>query len=315
MNTRDTRHWAQLGEAGSPRALRIGLWLAMHGGRAVMRGLLWPISLYFVFANRSPQHALADSLRRLQGSTGLRSFWLRWRIVRHFATTILDRVFLLTGGLSALDIRTSGLHLLDAQLAKGQGAILLGSHLGSFETLRALGRSKPDASIHILMKRQHNSALMDQLAALNPDVEAAIIDADKHPVSVAAEINSAIKAGGLVGILGDRAAEAEPVAEVEFLGGRASVPTSAFTLAAVSRAPIILCFGLYRGGNRYDLIFEAFTPAVSLRRGERGAQVQALAQAYADRLAHYAAQAPSNWFNFHDFWAQPAAPRSLDMAA
>lgn len=315
MSTPDTRHWAQHGEVGSPRALRAGLWLATHGGRAVMRLLLWPISLYFLLANRGHQHALAEFLWRLRGASGPRNFWLRWRIVRHFSTTILDRVFLLTGGLSALDIRSTGLHLLDAQLAKGEGAILLGSHLGSFETLRALGRSKPDASIHILMKRQHNSALMDQLAALNPDVEAAIIDADSHPVSVAADINRAIKAGGLVGILGDRAAESEPVTAVDFLGARAYMPTSAFTLAAVSRAPIILCFGLYRGGNRYDLIFEAFSPAINLRRGERSAQVQALAQAYADRLAHHARLAPSNWFNFHDFWAQPSRSDSLDVAA
>ena len=308
------QHWADNRELGSPLALRVGLWLATHGGRAVMRLLLWPISLYFVLANRRHQTALGQYLQRLQGIGGLRGFWLRWRIIRHFATTILDRVFLLTGGLNALDIRSSGLHLLDAQLAKGEGAILLGSHLGSFETLRALGRSKPEASIHILMKRQHNSALMDQLAALNPDVEAAIIDADSHPVSVATDINRAIKAGGLVGILGDRAAESEPCTEVQFLGAPAWLPTSAFTLAAVSRAPIILCFGLYRGGNRYDLIFEAFADAVTLRRGERSAQVQALAQAYADRLAHYARQAPSNWFNFHDFWATPAASTTLERA-
>lgn len=308
-------HWAKQRELGSPWALRAGLWLATHGGRAVMRLVLWPVSLYFVLANRAHQAALADYLRRLQGTTGLRSFWLRWRIVRDFATTILDRVFLLTGGLSALDIRSTGLYLLDAQLAKGEGAILLGSHLGSFETLRALGRSKPDASIHILMKRQHNSALMDQLAALNPDVEAAIIDADKHPVSVASDINQAIKAGGLVGILGDRAGEAEPTTQVEFLGAPAWLPTSAFTLAAISRAPIILCFGLYRGGNRYELIFEAFAPTVTLRRGERSAQIQQWAQAYADRLAHHAQQAPSNWFNFHDFWAQPSAVAAAKQAA
>lgn len=312
----ESGHWARQREVGSPWALRAGLWLITHGGRTVMRGLLWPISLYFVCVHRVNQRNLASYLHRLLGVSGVRSFWLRWRIVRHFATTIVDRVFLLTGGLNALDIRSTGLHLLDAQLAKGQGAILLGSHLGSFETLRALGRSKPDASIHILMKRQHNSDLMQQLVALNPDVEAAIIDADAHPVSIAADINSAIKAGGLVGILGDRAAESEPCTEVEFLGEPAWLPTSAFTLAAVSRAPVILCFGLYRGGNRYELIFEEFAPAITLRRGERSAQLQGWAQAYADRLAHHALQAPSNWFNFHDFWATPESfSESVQQAA
>jgi predicted LPLAT superfamily acyltransferase len=69
-------------------------------------------------------------------------------------------------------------------------------------------------------------------------------------------------------------------------------------------APIVLFFGLYGGGNRYDVYFENFWPGEVVEREVRDAQVQVWTQRYADRLAYYARLAPYNWFNFYDYWAQ-----------
>jgi predicted LPLAT superfamily acyltransferase len=84
-------------------------------------------------------------------------------------------------------------------------------------------------------------------------------------------------------------------------------PEAPFLIAAVLRAPVVLCFGLYRGGRRYDLHFEVFRDPLELPRGARAAAVAALAREYAARLEHYARSAPYNWFNFYDVWAAPAA--------
>jgi predicted LPLAT superfamily acyltransferase len=76
-------------------------------------------------------------------------------------------------------------------------------------------------------------------------------------------------------------------------------------MAAVLRQRVFFMAGLYRGGNRYDVIFEEladFTHAAG-GRGERAALVEAAIARYAARLEHYARQAPDNWFNFHDFWS------------
>jgi predicted LPLAT superfamily acyltransferase len=68
------------------------------------------------------------------------------------------------------------------------------------------------------------------------------------------------------------------------------------------KVPVILSFGLYRGGNRYDLHFETFADSVSIERRDRPAALARLVQKFADRLAHYAKLAPYNWYNFYDFW-------------
>jgi predicted LPLAT superfamily acyltransferase len=71
---------------------------------------------------------------------------------------------------------------------------------------------------------------------------------------------------------------------------------------------VVLCFGLYRGGNRYDLHFELFAETLTLQRGRREADLQLIVQRYADRLAHHIREEPYNRFNFYDFWPtdQPA---------
>jgi predicted LPLAT superfamily acyltransferase len=89
-------------------------------------------------------------------------------------------------------------------------------------------------------------------------------------------------------------------------------------MAAALKVPVMLCFGLYRGGNRYDLHFEPFADTVVLDRSNRAASLNAVIQRFADRLAHHARAAPYNWFNFYDFWAlhEPSdAPRNETNAA
>ena len=70
----------------------------------------------------------------------------------------------------------------------------------------------------------------------------------------------------------------------------------------------MLAFGLYRGGNRYDLLFEPFAAAVDVPRSQRAEALSALVHRYASRLEHHLRGAPWNWFNFYDFWHSEALP-------
>ena len=70
---------------------------------------------------------------------------------------------------------------------------------------------------------------------------------------------------------------------------------------------MILCFGLYRGGNRYDVHFEVLAERIALEPRRRQEQIAIWVQRYADRLEHYARLTPYNWFNFYDYWAEDSA--------
>ena len=64
--------------------------------------------------------------------------WAAARHIHTFAATVLDRIYLLGGQLDRFDIRVHGLAPLEALVDAGRGALLFGSHLGSFDALRVL---------------------------------------------------------------------------------------------------------------------------------------------------------------------------------
>ena len=305
MNTQ----WKQRPEGGGYFAIWLIRTIARRGGRVVARALLWPITFYFMLMRGPERRASRQYLARvLPQAPGLR------HVARHihtFAATILDRVFLLSGQLSRFDIQVSGLDALHAQLDRG-GVLVFGSHLGSFDALRVLATRRPDIKVRVLLDKKHNAAIQTLLDALNPDLADAIIDAGQDGPSIVLAIKAALEEGALVALLVDRAAPGESSLPAPFLGDEARFPTAPWLIAATLKVPVTLAFGLYQGGNRYDLAFETFSEGLSIPRHNRAVVLQQLVHDYARRLQHHALSAPYNWFNFFDFWqnddATPAAP-------
>ena len=101
-----------------------------------------------------------------------------WHVFRHFhcfAATILDRVYLLTGAFQHFEIKFHDREILHQQVESGQGCILLGSHLGSFEVLRALGVTRAEFPLKVLMDVVHNENITRYLDALNPEIASTVI--------------------------------------------------------------------------------------------------------------------------------------------
>ena len=88
----------------------------------------------------------------------------------------------------------------------------------------------------------------------------------------------------------------------EFFGKQASFPVGPLRIAAMLQQPVVLMFGLYRGGNRYDIHFEHLLDVSHTTRGGRDAVVEQAVHKYVERLEHYCRLAPYNWFNFYDYW-------------
>ncbi|HEY4582820.1 MAG TPA: acyltransferase [Lysobacter sp.] len=292
--------WKQRPEGGGWFALWLIRAIGRYGGRGVARALLYPITLYFLL--RRP-YERAASRRFLTRALG-RPATLR-DIAKHihtFASTILDRVFLLGGELDRFDIRTHGLDALHAPLDRGQGVLLFGSHLGSFDAMRVLGTRRPQTKIRVVLDKQHNPSMQALLDALNPELAANIIDAGMDGPSVLLAIKEATDQGALVALLVDRAQPGTPTLDVPFMGGTAAFPTSPWLIAAMLRLPVCLAWGLYRGGNRYELDFRMFSDGLVADRHNRAAVMADCVHRYAAALEARARQAPYNWFNFFDFW-------------
>jgi len=199
-------------------------------------------------------------------------------------------------------VRVTGLPELHEVLDRGQGVLLFGSHLGSFEVMRVLAQQRPDYKIRVLLDKAHNPALTQMLDTLNPEIAAGVIDAGQDGPSIAMAIKQATDEGALVALLVDRARPGEPALNAQFLGRDAPFPTAPWLIASALKVPVVLAFGLYQGGHRYHLAFESFSDSIAVPRQQRAQAVLSLIRRYAARLEHHARVAPYNWFNFYDFW-------------
>ena len=293
-----SQDWAHRAERGSPFMLHLIRWIALHMGRPVARLLLYPITAYFFIFAPDARRASYSYLNRVLEQPA--HWWQVARHIQHFSATILDRVFLLTDQHAKLDIKVHNAELVFEQTRAGASCILFGSHLGSFEVLRALAVSDQHLPLKVLMHEAHNEMITRLLHVLNPAVAATVIPLGRPDALLKAY--EFLQQGYLIGILGDRVIDSAKTTRCEFLGDQAQFPTGPMLAAAALKAPVILFFGLYQGGNRYEIHFERLTDCVTIERTNRVEDLQRWTQRYADRLAYYTRLSPYNWFNFYDFW-------------
>jgi predicted LPLAT superfamily acyltransferase len=302
--------WTAAPERSNALALRVMSWIALRGGRSAARWVLHPIALYFLLtAPAMRRHARAYLGRAL----GRPARWADlYRQCHSFAATVLDRVYFLRGRFDLFDIQVQGGEDLSRLYAQGEGAFLVGAHLGSFEALRATGERFRTPPIAMVMYPDNARLINQALAAIAPGTQPRIIALGR--VESMLEIRDWLEVGGLAGMLADRSLPAESSRHggssvpVFFLGREAMFNDGPFRLAALLRRKAYFMVGLYLGGNRYDVRFSELADFSqrSPDAAHREARIRQAVQHYAATLETLCREAPYNWFNFHDFWGDDA---------
>jgi len=294
-------HWAGARERGSATLIRAMVFLSLALGRRTARVLLCGIVTYFfLFAPRARRFA-REYLRRVlpREPTAADVF----RQVFTFSSTILDRLYLARERYELFDVTVEGEQLLREMVARGTGAFLLGAHLGSFEIMSAIGRRQPGLRVAMAMYEDAATRL-NMFTVSNPAAAPEIIPLGHLDAML--RIRDCLEAGSFVGMLADRTIGEAPAQRVQFLGSPALFPSGPMRAAAALRRPVFFMAGLYRGANRYHVVFREVADFSNLPRGNRDAQVQAAIGRYAALLEECCRSDPYNWCNFYDFWHEGA---------
>jgi predicted LPLAT superfamily acyltransferase len=291
--------WVTRRERGSIRLLRLMAVLSLALGRRAGRVLLhFIVTYFFIFAPRSRRASITYLRRALRREPTARD---RFRQVMTFATTIHDRVYLLNDRFDLFDIAVEGEKLMLECVRAGNGAFLLGAHLGSFEVTRAIGRLQPGLRVAMVAYEGNARKINAMLAAINPRLAGETVGLGS--VEAMLRVRGLLDEGVFVGMLGDRTPGGEATEVVEFLGAGARFPVGPMRLAALLGRKVILMVGVYLGGNGYRVVFEEIADFSGVERGAREKAVREGVERYARRLEGYCLQYPYNWFNFFNFWA------------
>lgn len=310
-------HWARMAEAGSVAGMQ--LMYAVHArlGRGPFLVLLAPLMMYYYAARGVARRASREYLSRIfPGRSAAALAWLGYRHFLAFGQCLLDKALVWTSWLPAR-MEFHGMAPLWRQLhEEHRGALLLVSHLGNMEMLRALAQLHQGTPLTVLVHTRHAQKFTAFVERINPDNQLDLLQVTEVGPATAVLLDQRVRTGHIVVIAADRVpVSGSRVARVPFLGAPAPFPVGPHVLGALLGCPVWLMFCL-RLGDCHQVYFEPFAERIELPRRGREQHLAGWAARYAQRLEHHCRIAPFQWFNFYPFWddAAPARPRAESVA-
>jgi len=316
----DARWWRHLERGNRLGIGALALCCRVAGLRAAS-WLLYPVVMYFLLTGRIARRASQQYFTRLRAwastSTSISTSdiarlpkpgWLAsYRHMLAFAHSKLYQFAAWQGYVRRSDIHFADTRAFDTLVASGKGAIVISSHLGNSDMMRALAsRSKHNLVVTVLTHTEHAQRFNQALSEANKNFSHHVMEVGDFGPQTAMLMQQRIDAGEWLVIAGDRvpAHESGRTLNASFLGAVAPFAQGPYILAHALACPVYLFFCL-RERDGYHIYFEPFAPCINLPRRERAQQITQWAQRYAARLEHYCLGTPYQWFNFFDFWARP----------
>lgn len=300
-----------MAERGSRVGIRLMVWCYRRLGRDAAGLLLYPIVVYFWLFAADARRASREYFERLERFSGKRSGGGgSFRHFYEFAETILDRLCFWTGHYEDFDVVIRGREHMEPLVDAGQGAILVGAHLGSFDVLRVIARDA-DIQVNVVMFTANARRVNEMISDLDPNTSMRVIEVDPTSIRSSFEIKSCIDRGEFVAVLGDRVLPGgrERVGWAPFLGEPAPFPHGPFLIPLLLRLPLLLCLAIRRGPKQYEVFIEPLAGAGRIPRKDRDVFLQKRIEEFAARLEHHLTRSPYQWFNFYDFWSGAGAQR------
>jgi predicted LPLAT superfamily acyltransferase len=307
--------WTGAAERGSHGALLFIRWVYRTFGRRSTIAFLTPVVAYFFVTGRATRRASLDYLRTLWAAPGGRealgappTLRSAFRHLHEFAEQVVDRMIVWSGDTEIIQVDYDGTEILLEFSQQRRGAILLGSHLGSYDLLRLVAE-QTDVTLNVLIFTANAVRINEFFERMHPQLKLRMIPFEPGSIRPVFDMKAAIDRGELVGVLGDRVWEweRERSVSVTFLGRQARFPLGPFLLQAVIGCPMILtgCFRI--GPGRYRAVAIPFASGGVVPRADRRKYAEDLAQRYAHALEQWCLSAPYQWFNFFEFWPEDGA--------
>ena len=286
------------------RGNRAGFWFfrmaAKIFGLRGAYGLLYFVSLYYlIFDHAAVVASMAYVRRRFPEHGALRRMIDVYLLFVNQGKSLIDRYYVAAGG-SDIDLELVGYEKIKDHLADGhKGMIFLTAHVGNWQVATTALR-KLDRTVYLMMRPEDNVAVKETLNIDSEQETIRILYTDGSLGGVV-EALKAISQGGIVSIMGDRTYGYDSK-EASLLGGTVRFPYGAFSLAAAARCPVAVLLSAKVGVKKYVTdVSHVINPPAGVR-GNKGVEIAACVQEFAQVLEEYAIDHPYQWFVFRDMW-------------
>ncbi|GHD48073.1 Predicted acyltransferase, LPLAT superfamily [Marinobacter persicus] len=317
------RHWSTVSEAGAVSGIRFMFGIYRWFGRLPFRICLYPVILYYFLFKKTARDASLEYLRHMRADYRLRDdqplLLQSYRHFMNFGECILDKLAVWQGDISLDSLAFHNHEVFDDLVSRGQGCVMVGSHLGNLEICRALAKRNVSVTINVLMHTAHATRFNEMLSRANSEAHVNVIQVSEISPATAILLKQKIDDGEFLVIAGDRTPVSGQgnVTEVSFLGERCYMPQGPFVLASILRCPVlsIFCLRRERGGKPFfDLYMDHFADRIRLPRRDRESALEETVQRWADLLAGYCQKAPLQWFNFYSYWHRADADPNTEIS-
>jgi len=300
-------HWARLGERGNVFGIKAMLFAARYLGRWFFSLLLYPVMGYFFLFAKAARQASLEYLAHLSAAVpGVKVRPTGWTSYRHFLSMghiMLDKAMAYAGVIRLEHCVLHDHEVMNDLVQQGVGGVVLAAHLGNLEAIQAISDENSKLRLNVLVHHRNAENFNRILQQVKPDLRVRLVEVADFGPDTMMDLTERVKCGEWIVISADRVpVKSDRTVEVDFLGGRAPLPVGPFVLAGLLDCPVMFLACLKLDDGRYHFFYERFAEKLSWTRATRNEVVQRSAQRYADRVAHYCALAPLQWFNFFPFW-------------
>ncbi|MEN8190348.1 MAG: lysophospholipid acyltransferase family protein, partial [Thermodesulfobacteriota bacterium] len=230
----------------------------------------------------------------------LKNFYHRYRVLRSFASVLLDSYWLGINPKARLENQWVNIEPLMEICKAGKGAVLVSAHVGNWQTSLNVLDSLP---VKMNLLAQPDQVEIEQyLGADRKGCPFEIIDSS-DPFGGMIGATNALMRGELVNIMADRYLGGTS-ATVDFLGTPVRLPTAAYHLAATVGVPVIIFLTAKTGRDTFEVrVWKIMKPQNAARENRR-AMLDRYALDFSQTLEKYVRNYPYQWYNFFDFWKQ-----------
>ena len=205
--------------------------------------------------------------------------------------------------IQALKVSTPLLERIDAEMARGRGVLLLGTHMSNFDmVILAMGAHNLPVQVLSLAAPQAGFDVLNRLRA-----ERGLEVTPITPESLRAAIRR-LKNGGIV-LTGVDWPVPQDRELIEFFGRPAYLPLGPARLARMSGAMVIVGSCRYDPASRREgrggYILDAEWPIEITRTGDRRQDTLANTRRFAAIVEGHVRAHPEQWMMFHPFWPEP----------